>query len=89
MTHTLYRSGTPESQSEEICWLAYSTKGVNDDNFPETARHLLKAVEDSGNVANWGDTKIGTILTMPAAEIKENCCRTHDCVAYFPTHGPQ
>lgn len=26
MTHTLYRSGTPESQSEEICWLAYSTK---------------------------------------------------------------
>ncbi|MCB2258339.1 hypothetical protein [Escherichia albertii] len=71
MTHTLYRSGTPESQSEEICWLAYSTKGVNDDNFPETARHLLKAVEDSGDVANWGDTKIGTILTMPAAEIKE------------------
>ncbi len=45
MTHTLYRSGTPESQSEEICWLAYSTKGVNDDNFPETARHLLKAVD--------------------------------------------
>ncbi|QWA13194.1 hypothetical protein GTU79_11350 [Sodalis ligni] len=70
MTHTLYRAGTPESQGEEICWLAYSTKGLNDDNFPETARHLLRAVEESGDVANWGDTKIGTILTMPAAEIK-------------------
>ncbi len=71
MTHTLYRAGTPESQGEEICWLAYSTKGLNDDNFPETARHLLQAVEESGDVANWGDTKIGTILTMPGKEIKE------------------
>ena len=71
MTHTLYRAGTPESQAEEICWLMYTTKGVNDDNFPETARHLLQTVEESGDVANWGDTKIGTILTMPAKEIKE------------------
>ncbi|WP_213989220.1 hypothetical protein [Sodalis sp. dw_96] len=70
MTHTLFRAGTPESQSEEICWLAYTTKGLNDDNFPETARHLLRAVEESGDVANWGDTKIGTILTMQSKEIK-------------------
>jgi hypothetical protein len=70
MTHTLYRAGTPESQAEEVCWLAYSTKGVNDDNFPETAKHLLQAVEESGDVANWGDTKIGTLRTMPSEEIK-------------------
>lgn len=70
MTHTLYRAGTPESQGEEICWLAYSTKGVNDDNFPETARHLLQTVEESGDVANWGDTKIGTRITMPRKEIE-------------------
>ena len=70
MTHTLYRAGTPESQSEEVCWLAYSTKGLNDADYPLTARHLLQTVEESGGVANWGDTKIGTILTMPRKEIE-------------------
>ena len=71
MTHTLYRAGSPESQSEEVCWLLYTTKGVNDANFPETAKHVLQAMEESGGYANWGDTKIGTIITMSREEIEE------------------
>jgi hypothetical protein len=60
MTHTLYRSGSVTSQAEEVCWLLYTTKGLNDDNFIEAARHYVAAVEATGDDVNWGETQLGT-----------------------------
>lgn len=75
MTHTLYRAGSKASQAEEVCWLAYTSKGINDANFTEAARHLLASVEATGASANWGDTKLGTKMTRDPEEIKRNLAK--------------
>jgi hypothetical protein len=75
MTHTLYRAGSEASQAEEVCWLVYTSKNINDENFPETARHLLVSLEAAGENANWGDTKLGTKITRDPKEIKRNLAK--------------
>lgn len=71
MTHSLHRSGDPETQKRDFCWFLYQTKGVNDDNFKEKSVPIIEAAEKQGT-ENWGDVKTGPILKNAAAAIKEN-----------------
>lgn len=75
MTHTLYRSGSIESQKEEVCWLLYTSTGLNDDNFIETAKHYVAAVEATGDDVNWGETQLGTKFRGGKARVMNNLRR--------------
>ncbi|MDR1889664.1 MAG: hypothetical protein LBQ81_09855 [Zoogloeaceae bacterium] len=72
MTHTLYRAGSIESQASEVCWLLYTSKGLNDTNFVEAARHYIAAVEATGDDVNWGETQIGTKMRTGTEHVKNN-----------------
>jgi len=70
MTHSLHRSGSPESLANDYVWLLYHVKGVNDDNLVERVRQAITIAEEVGTV-NWGDVKSGSIAAVAPELIKE------------------
>ena len=69
MTHSLHRSGTPESLRGDYVWFMYQAKGVNDKNIAPKAMEFIAAAEAVGS-ENWGDVKSGSVLEFPVEEIK-------------------
>lgn len=69
MTHSLHRSGDPESLRGDYVWFMYQAKGVNDKDIAPKAMEFIAAAEAVGS-ENWGDVKSGSILELPAEEIK-------------------
>lgn len=75
MTHTLHRSGTPESLLNDFPWLMYWSRGINDVNIREKCLRFIEAAEAVG-CENWGDIKAGSILCRSPEEIKQNLTET-------------
>jgi hypothetical protein len=71
MTHSLHRSGTPESMRGDYVWFMYQAKGINDKEIAPKAMEFIAAAEAVGS-ENWGDVKSGSILEYPVEEIKAN-----------------
>lgn len=69
MTHSLHRSGTPESLRGDYVWFMYQAKGVNDKDIAPKAMEFIAAAEAVGS-ENWGDVKSGSVLEIPVEEIK-------------------
>ena len=69
MTHSLHRSGKPESLRGDYVWFMYQSKGINDKNIAPKAMEFIAAAEVVGS-ENWGDVKSGSILELPVEEIK-------------------
>jgi len=69
MTHSLHRSGTPESLRGDYVWFMYQAKGINDRDIAPKAMEFIAAAEAVGS-ENWGDVKSGSILEFPVEEIK-------------------
>ncbi len=69
MTHSLHRSGTPESLRGDYVWFMYQAKGVNDKNIAPKAMEFIAAADAVGS-ENWGDVKSGSVLEIPVEQIK-------------------
>lgn len=69
MTHSLHRSGTPESLRGDYVWFMYQAKGVNDRDIAPKAMEFIAAAEAVGS-ENWGDVKSGSVLEIPVEQIK-------------------
>jgi len=69
MTHSLHRSGTIESLRGDYVWFMYQAKGINDKDIAPKAMEFIAAAEAVGS-ENWGDVKSGSVLEIPAEEIK-------------------
>jgi ABC-2 type transport system permease protein len=63
MTHSLHRSGTPESLRGDYVWFMYQSKGINDKNIAPKAMEFIAAAEAVGS-ENWGDVKSGSIAYL-------------------------
>jgi hypothetical protein len=69
MTHSLHRSGTPESLRGDYVWFMYQAKGINDKNIKEKAMEFIAVAEAVGS-ENWGDVKSGPKVCLSVDEIK-------------------
>ena len=69
MTHSLHRSGTPESLRGDYVWLMYQAKGINDQGIKEKAEEFIAVAEAVGS-ENWGDVKSGPKVCLSVEEIK-------------------
>lgn len=69
MTHSLHRSGTPESLRGDYVWFMYQAKGINDRDIAPKAVEFIAAAQAVGS-ENWGDVKSGSILEFSAEEIR-------------------
>jgi hypothetical protein len=69
MTHSLHRSGNPESLRGDYVWFMYQSQGINDQKIAPKAMEFIAAAEAVGS-ENWGDVKSGSILEFPIEEIK-------------------
>ncbi len=69
MTHSLHRSGTPESLRGDYVWLMYQAKGINDQRIKEKAEEFIAAAEAVGS-ENWGDVKSGPKVCLSVEEIR-------------------
>ncbi len=67
MTHTLHRSGP--GLRDDYVWLMYQAAGINDQDIVPKAQEFIAAAEAVG-CENWGDVKTGSILEVPAEEVK-------------------
>jgi hypothetical protein len=70
MTHSLHRSGDPESLRGDYVWLMYQAKGINDKNIKEKAEEFVAVAEAVGS-ENWGDVKSGPKVCLSVEEIKQ------------------
>jgi len=75
MTHTLHRSGTPESLLNDFPWLMYWSRGINDVNVREKNLKFIEAAE-AVRCENWGEQKIGNTLDCSSEQIKQKLTET-------------
>jgi len=71
MTHTLHRSGRPDSLRGDFVVFTMSAKQVNARGSAEKMRRFIEIVEKHGPV-NCGDMKTGNVLNISRDEIFDN-----------------